>query len=144
MDCVPNDMLQEKEVDIEEWEYKTAEILGIRDLERGKKYKESDMILLNVNEASLLSFYEYLSHHITFPFPALYEEEVGPLEIAEFEVTCIHLDREMKVDEHYGIFVECRKERKKVMLPLASINLDEGHNNFGLIDLYQDWFWSYR
>ncbi len=100
--------------------------------------------LLNVKEESLMGFYEYLVKHITFPFTALYEEEIGPLEIAEYEVNCICLDQEMKVDENYVILIECRLGRKKVILPLASIDLDEGHNNYKWIDLYQDWFWSYR
>ncbi|EKN67289.1 hypothetical protein BAZO_09011 [Schinkia azotoformans LMG 9581] len=91
-----------------------------------------------------MSFYEYLLQHITFPFSALYTEEIGPLEIAEFEVYCIRLDQEMKVDEYYGILVECKVGRKKVILPLAGINLDEGHKNFKWIDLYQGWFWSYH
>lgn len=142
---VPQNMLNDQHVDIEEWEIQAAQILGIRGLERGKKYKESYIYkLLNVKDASLMNFYEYLSEQLIFPFTALYEEEIGPLEIAEFEVNCIHLDQEMKVDENYGILVECRLGRKKLILPLAGFNLDEGHKNFKWIDLYQDWFWSYR
>jgi len=142
---VPQDMLNDQQIEIEEWEIQAAQILGISGLERGNKYKASYMDkLLNVKETSLMSFYEYLLQHMIFPFTALYEEEVGPLEIAEFEVSCIHLDQEMKVDENYGILVECRLGRKKVILPLASIKLDEGHKNFKWIDLYQEWFWSYR
>lgn len=142
---VPQDMLSDQQVEIEEWEIQAAQILGISGLERGNKYKASYIDkLFNVKETSLMSFYEYLLQHMIIPFTALYEEEVGPLEIAEFEVNCIRLDQEMKVDENYGILVECRLGRKKVILPLASIKLDEGHKNFKWIDLYQDWFWSYR
>jgi hypothetical protein len=87
---VPQDMLGEEDVDIEEWEIQAAQILGVTRLERGKKYKESIMFkLLNVNEESLMRFYEYLMKRITFPFSASYEEETGPLEISEFEVNCI-------------------------------------------------------
>jgi len=142
---VPQDMLNDKHIDIEEWEIQAAQILGISGLERGKKYKESYMYkLLHVNETSLMSFYEYLLQHITFPFNALHEEEIAPLEVAEYEVNCICLNQEMKVDEKYGVLIECRVENKKVILPLGSINLDEEHDNYKWIDLYQDWFWSYR
>lgn len=142
---VPQDFLNDKKVDIEEWEIQAAQILGIQGLEKGEKYKESYVFeLLQVKETSLMDFYEHLERHITFPFTAVYEEEVGPLEIAEFEVNCHGLDQEMKVDEKYGILVECRLGRKKVILPLASINLDEGQNNFIWIDLYKGWFWSYK
>lgn len=142
---VPQDFLNDKKVDIEEWEIQAAQILGIQGLEKGEKYKESYLFeLLQVKDTSLMDFYEHLERHITFPFTVVYEEEVGPLEIAEFEVNCHGLDREMKVDEKYGILVECRLGRKKVIIPLASINLDEGQNNFIWIDLYKGWFWSYR
>jgi hypothetical protein len=141
----PQNFLNDMQVDIEEWEIQVAQILGIQGLERGKKYKESYLFeLLHVKETSLMDFYEHLVRHITFPFTALYEEEVGPLEIAEFEVNCHKLDQEVKVDEKYGILVECRLGRKKVILPLASIYLAEGQNNFIWIELYKDWFWSYR
>nr|WP_186324701.1 DUF6398 domain-containing protein [Paenibacillus bovis] len=142
---VPQDFLNDKHVEMEEWEFQAAQILGIQGLEKGKKYKESYLFeLLQVQETSLMDFYEHLVRHITFPFTAVYEEGVGPLEIAEFEVNCRRLDQEMKVDETYGILVECRLGREEVILPLASINLDEGQNNFIWIDLYKDWFWSYR
>lgn len=142
---IPQDMLNEKYVDIEDWEIQVAQILGIMDLEKDKKYKDNYMYrLLHVNNASLMRFYEYLLNHLTFPFTALFEAEIGPLEMAEYEVNCFRLDQKMKVDEHYGILVECRLGRKKVILPLASFNLDKGDNNFKLIDLYKDWFWSYR
>lgn len=142
---VPQNILNDKQVDIVEWEIEAANILGVMGLERGKKYTEGYLYeLLKVKEESLMSFYEYLLQHITFPFSALYKEEIGPLEIAEFEVHCIRLDQEMKVDEYYGILVECKVGRKKVILPLAGINLDEGHKNFKWIDLYQGWFWSYH
>ncbi|OLO37130.1 hypothetical protein BTR23_14475 [Alkalihalophilus pseudofirmus] len=142
---VPQDMLEEEEVEIEEWEVLAAEILGVTKFERGKKYKESLLFKsLNVNEKSLIRFYDYLMKLVKFPFSGLYEEEIGPLEVAEFEVSCIGLDQEMKVDEFYGILVECRHGRKKVILPLASISIEEGHMNFNWIELYHNWFWSYR
>src|SRR5699024_10596614 len=90
---VPQDMVKEKTVEIDESDFQTAQILGIKGLARGKKYEEGYLFeLFQVNVLSLMKFYEYLLNHLTFPFTALYEEEIGPLEIAEFEVDCIGLD----------------------------------------------------
>lgn len=140
----PQDFIEDEEVNIEEWEIQVAQILGIEELDRGDKYKESHLYkLLKVNEESLMRFYEYLMNHITFPFLALYEEQTGPFEITEFEVICNSLDQEMKWDYGYGILIECRSGGKKVTLPLAEITIDEKHINFNWIELYHDWFWSY-
>ncbi|MFT8321955.1 MAG: DUF6398 domain-containing protein [Bacillus sp. (in: firmicutes)] len=142
---VPQDRLNEKQVDVEEWEIQVAQIVGISGLVRGQKYKESYLYQsLHVKEESLMRFYEYLQQHLTFPFHALYEEEISSLEVAEYEINCIHLDQKMKVDEKYGIIVECQIEREKVILPLASMTLDEKNSNFKYIELYKGWFWSYR
>ena len=142
---VPKGMVKEEEVEIEEWEIKVAQILGVTELEKGKKDNECDLCdLLEVTEESLLLFYQYLNQHMTFSFSASFEEEVGPLEIAEFEVNCIRLDQETKVDGFYGILVECRLGRKKVILPLADIDVDEDNMNFKWIELYHSWFWTYR
>ncbi|WP_139194312.1 DUF6398 domain-containing protein [Bacillus sp. MUM 13] len=142
---VSQDIFDDPQVEIEEWEIQAAQILGISGLETGKEYKVSYMEkLFIVKETSLMSFYQYLMEQMIFPFTAIYEEEVGPSEIAEIEVNCIRLDQEMKVDENYGVLVECSLGSEKIILPLASFKLDEGHKNFRWIDLYQEWFWSYR
>ncbi|MFD0051716.1 DUF6398 domain-containing protein [Actinomycetes bacterium NPDC127524] len=142
---VSQDIFDDPQVEIEEWEIQVAQVLGVNGLQRGNTYKVSYLKkTLIVNEKSLMGFYQYLMEQMIFPFTAIYEEEIGPLEIAEIEVICIHLDQEMKVDENYGILVECSVGGEKVILPLASFKLDEGHMNFKWIDLYQEWFWSYR
>lgn len=141
---VPNDMVKEQHVDVEEWEIQAAQILGIK-LEKGKQYEVNYLYnLLHVNEASLMMFYDVLLQHLTFPCTVIYEEEVSQTEIAGYEVNCIHLNREIKVDETYGILVDCKLESNKVTLPLASMILDENHHNFKLIDCYLNWFWNYR
>lgn len=142
---IPQHRLNDRHVDIDAWEIQIAKILGISGLERGEKYKESDLYkLLKVQKESLMSFYEHLLQWIKFPFTALFVEEVGPLEIVEFEVNCLRLDSEVKVDDSYGILVESRIGHKKVILPLASIFLDEEDMNYKWIHLYYEWFWSYR
>ena len=142
---VPKGMLEPEQVTIEDWEIEVAQILGVTKFEKGKKYDRSVIFeSLSVNDESLIKFYEFLMKHVKFPFAGLYEEEVGPIEIAELEVNCIRLDQEMKVEEIYGILVECRYGRKKLITPLADTYVDEEHTNFNWIDLYHKWFWSYR
>jgi hypothetical protein len=145
---VPQDMLKEQSLErdvLEEWELKVAHILGVSKLAKEKKYNDNDLSdLLEVTYERLLIFYDYLHHHLTFPFPASYEQEVGPLKVAEYDVNCIRLDQEMKVDEFYGILVECRQGRKKVIIPLADIDVIEEGTNCALIEMYHSWFWTYR
>ncbi|MFD1037319.1 hypothetical protein ACFQ3N_02620 [Virgibacillus byunsanensis] len=59
-------------------------------------------------------------------------------------MNCIRLDQEVRIHEFYGILVECSHKGKKAIIPLADIGVNEEHANFSLIELYQDWFWSYR
>jgi hypothetical protein len=81
---------------------------------------------------------------LKFPFSASYDQEVGPLSVAEFDVNCIRLDQEIKVDEFYGVMVECRQGRKKAIVPLADIDVNEEGTNFTLTEMYHSWFWTYR
>jgi hypothetical protein len=140
---VPKDMVQiegDQEVDVEKWELEVAQILGVTGLK-----DENDMVqLLEVTYESLMKFYRYLEQHLTFPFMATLEEEVGPFEIREHDVDCIRLDQELKVDEFYGIMVECKEGGKNSILPLVDIIFDEEHENYALVELYDDWFWKYR
>jgi hypothetical protein len=145
---VPQDILKEQSLAkdvLEEWELKVADILGVSKLEKGNKYSESDLFdLLEVTYERLMTFYDYLHNKLKFPFSASYEQEVGPLSVAEYDVNCIRLDQEMKVDEFYGILVECRQGRKKVIIALADIDVYEEGTNSALIEMYHHWFWTYR
>ncbi|WEG11169.1 calcium-binding protein [Pullulanibacillus sp. KACC 23026] len=132
-------------VEVEEWEYQAAQLLGVNDLKRGNKYKESTKYqLLNVNDESLRRYYSYLENHLAFPFSTTYKEETGYLEVAEFEVNCLRLDPVVQVDDYDGVLLECRQGRKNVLVPLAVIFVDKGDTNLKEIDLYQEWFWNYR
>ncbi|MFD1037318.1 DUF6398 domain-containing protein [Virgibacillus byunsanensis] len=73
---VPKGMVQElktENVEIipDDWELEVAQILGILKLEKEKKYNESDLFdWLEVTDKRLLAFYNYLHHHLKFPFLA--------------------------------------------------------------------------
>lgn len=147
---VPEAMVEESDVEenkvtLDEWELKVAKILGVPELEREKEYNESDLFdWLEVTDERLMKFYHYLQRNLAFPFVATYEQEVGPLAFEEYDVNCIRLDQEIKADEFYGVLVDCRQGRKKVILPLAEVDVDEENINLALIKLYNAWFWSYR
>lgn len=141
---VPHDMLQ-KNVDLKDLESSVSQILGITKLEGTKNYDNRALAdLLEVTFEKLMKFYDYLQSYLKFPFPASFEEEVGPLSLAEYDLKCVRLDQEMKVDEFYGILVECRQGKEKVIVPLAAIDVATDNPNFSLIELYQEWFWTYR
>ena len=106
---VPQGKVEEKLIDVEEWEIQAGQILGITSLEWGEKYKERTLFqMLDVNEEKLLRFYYFLSNHLTFPFHGIYEEEIVPSQVVEFEVECLRLHQEVKVDKFAGILAECR------------------------------------
>lgn len=145
---VPKDLVQvldNEGREVEEWELKIAGILGVTELKKEKKFNENVLFeLMEVKFESLMVFYHYLQQHMTFPFSASIEQEIGPFEVIERGVNCISLEQEIKVDELYGILVECRLGREKIIVPLAEIEVDEDHVNSSIIALYQDWFWNYR
>ncbi|WP_407269657.1 DUF6398 domain-containing protein [Radiobacillus sp. PE A8.2] len=143
---VPQDMVMTpKPVELEDWEVSVAHLLDIPNLVKGKTYNESDLFdLLAVTNEKLEIFYGYLQNHLSFPFSATYQQDVGPLSVAEYDVNCLRLDQIMEFDEFYGIYIECRQERKKVTVTLAEIEVDEENPNYALIQLYQAWFWKYR
>lgn len=131
-------------VEMEVWEVEAAKILGatssqIRNMNRDELYN-----LLEVTDKSLKKYYHYLDQHLKFPFRASFDQEIGPLRMKTHDVNCIRLDRDMEYEQFYGIFVECREGRKKVMPALAELNVDLEDENHELIEIYQDWFWAYR
>lgn len=145
---VPKDLVQvldHEQREVEEWELEVAQILGVLGLKKDKNCKEKELFeLMEVTFESLMVFYRHLEQHMTFPFSALIEDEVGPFEVIERCVDCIRLEQNIKVDQLYGILVECRLGREKIIVPLAEIEVDDDHVNSSIIALYQDWFWNYR
>ncbi|SFL78027.1 DUF6398 domain-containing protein [Salibacterium qingdaonense] len=144
----PRDPVKEEEQDelvmIDEMEVVAAQIIAGKELNIEKLYMKNDLIeMLGVTHERQQLFYNYLFQHMSFPFPAVYEEEVGPLQLAGTEVTCVGLDQKMKVDEFYGILVECRDGKKKTILPLADIIVDKNNENSKFIEIYSEWLWVY-
>ena len=82
---------------------------------------------------------KYLEENLQFPFETLIHEyqERGPLnEGDKLKVFGIEL-----VDDHYGIIVACRKERKRYDFPLVDLKVTEKKSiNSDIIQAYRTWF----
>lgn len=145
---VPKGMVNEqnpKKCILEDWELELANILGVSELTKEKKYSENELFkLLKVTDEKLMEFYDFLQHNLTFPFRASYEQEVGPIMMNDYEVNCLRLDQEMQYEEFYGVLMECRQGRKKVIVSLVEMEVDKQHPNYAIIDLYQVWFSNFR
>lgn len=81
---------------------------------------------------------------MTFPISVSFEVEVAPMAFDKLIVNCIRLEQHIKADGLYGILVEFRHGRKKMILALADMEIDEDNENSTLIALYHDWFWTHR
>ena len=100
--------------------------------------------VINVAESfkewdALKAWEKYLEENLQFPFETLIHEyqERGPLnEGDKLKVFGIEL-----VDDHYGIIVACRKERKRYDFPLVDLKVTEKKSiNSNIIEAYRTWF----
>ena len=46
--------------------------------------------------------------------------------------------------EFYGLFVTGREGRRKIVVPLAEVEVNEEGENILLVEDYNTWFWNYR
>lgn len=142
---VPVSMVTEEQGVVEEWEVEVAQILGETKLEQGKTYNGQDLYdILKVTDKRLLRFGQFLNKQLSFPFPASFQAEVDMFLVADYDVSCISFDQEMKVDDKFGLLVQCKYERDTISVPLTIIELVEDNINFDWIELYKTWFWNYR
>ena len=88
---------------------------------------------------ALKAWEKYLEENLQFPFETLIHEYQGrgPLnEGDKLKVFGIEL-----VDDHYGIIVACRKERKRYDFPLVDLKVTEKKSiNSNIIEAYRTWF----
>lgn len=138
---VPKDLIEKPEA-LQAWEIRIAEIID-SPLLKNEYSGEERFQLLEVTEKRILNYYAYLQNRLTFPFRVTNERQVG-LFLIEEHIDYIQLEQEMKVHDLYGILVESIEKKKKIFIPLAEMNLDEKHENFTLVNDYQNWFWNYQ
>ena len=100
----------------------------------------------HVDEATLSSYYRYLSAHLPLPLAAHYPMPTSPSEEAEFQCIVLALLDPSKHlgDAMDGIVCKTRKGRYEVNLPLLDLYLPEEDRAFQLIEDYWYWFWNWR
>lgn len=96
-----------------------------------------DEELPEVTEETLEVYHQYLSSRLRFPFDGEYTRETGPLEDTSYDIRVTGLVDEEDCEEFYGLLCEGREGRRRVVVPLAEIDVDSGTSNFQLIDDYQ-------
>jgi hypothetical protein len=117
-------------------EKRVAQIFGVAE----------DEELPDVSENTLEIYHGYLGENLSFPFDAEYSQETGPLEDThyDFQATGL-LDLDECPDlEFYGLFCEGKRERRRVVVPLAEVEVKQRGKNRQLIEDYSMWFWNYR
>ena len=100
----------------------------------------------HVDEATLSSYFEYLSANLSLPFVAHFPEPSNPQEEADFRCLVLEMLDPVKHlgDAFDGIFCKTRKGRLEVNLPLLDLYLPEASPDFQLIEDYWYWFWNWR
>jgi hypothetical protein len=123
---------------VAEADLRIAQIFGLSESEE----------LPDVTEATLESYHQYLCTHLRFPFEGEYSRETGPLQDTSYVMKVTGLADMEDCDEFYGLLCEGRQEgrqsRRRVVVPLAEIEVGSEDSNFQLIDDYRGWFWNYR
>lgn len=76
----------------------------------------SDDPLPEVNTENLCKYHEHLAAHLTFPFPAIYWAETGPLQSRKYQVSVIGLVDldDYDPDEGYGLLCEVQHEADRI------------------------------
>lgn len=96
-----------------------------------------------VNNKTLKFYFDFLTNKLTFPIKGSFRHETGPFEGEVSNVIVKKLDS--LYDDFYGLLVERRGERKKVIVPLVEFELEnEEDTNFELIEDYKSWFCNFR
>ena len=98
--------------------------------------------LPDVDDESLLTYYQYLIANLTFPFKADYMKETGPFSRRTKQVTVEGLGDpdDPFIDDTYGLFCSARKEKRSVDLALGELEVKRGQPNEQLVDDYAYWF----
>jgi hypothetical protein len=107
---------------------------------------EGELIQSVINSAesfkewdALKAWKKYLEKDLQFPFETFIHENWGRGPLNEGDI--LKVFRIELVDDHYGIIVACRKERKRYDFPLVDLKLTEEKSiNADIIEAYRTWF----
>lgn len=105
----------------------------------------SDDPVPDVEEATLLTYYQYLIENLSFPFDAEYHEETADGFIAHRVQILQLLDPdEFDSDDFYGLLCEAREGRRELHIPLGEVEVEKKYPNYKLLSDYSYWFWNWR
>ena len=107
---------------------------------------EGELIQSVINSAesfkewdALKAWKKYLEKDLQFPFETFIHENWGRGPLNEGDI--LKVFRIELVDDHYGIIVACRKERKRYDFPLVDLKVTEEKSiNADIIEAYRTWF----
>lgn len=102
--------------------------------------------LPRVTRRLLAKYYEYLRSALRFPFEAKFPWAVSSLRTvsAAATVTALVDPTEMVDAEELGLVCRALHADQDVVIPLADLELRDGHDNHQLIEDYWYWFWNWR
>ncbi|WP_240414672.1 calcium-binding protein [Paenibacillus periandrae] len=128
---------------IEPWERRVADILGVElEEEDVDANEEESSSLPQASNKTLEIYHRYLSERLSFPFAAVFEQETGPFDSITHQVKVIGLEEDY--DDFYGLLCEVKEGRKKRIVELDELRVEEKDPNYKLIDDYSSWFCNYR
>jgi len=103
--------------------------------------------LPDVDDETLLTYYDHLFENLSFPFQVEHTPESGTPFRTCYPVKVIGLgdpDDEPMIDEMHGILCEARHQRHVVTVPLGELVVSKGKPNRQLVADYCYWFWNWR
>jgi hypothetical protein len=104
----------------------------------------SDDPVPDVDEVTILTYYEYLAAHLSFPFDAEFSADTSPMEQKSYPVTVLGLLDPEEYDDDFGLVCEARQGRQALHLPLSEVKVPKGKPNHDLVGDYSYWFWNWR
>jgi hypothetical protein len=106
----------------------------------------SNDLLPDVDVDELLTYHDYLSKHMQFPFEVDYFEETGPFEGKWHHVTVLGLfdPDEYSCEEMYGLICKGRVGKRPIEMPLGEFEVDEDTPGLQMLADYCYWFSNYR
>lgn len=102
--------------------------------------------LPEVNTQTLARYHAYLARQMWFPFAARYPEVVGLHDEVVHKVMVYGLIEPVRnlADDSAGLLTLARKGSRRVMLPLAELEVPVDEPNYQFIEDYWYWFWNWR
>lgn len=96
-----------------------------------------------VEKVTLLTYGEYLSARLTFPFLATFSDPVGPLRDAR-TIRVIGMSDTTSIEPEFGLVCKVQGDHGVWEMPLALLEVSEDNPNRQLLEDYHRWIRSWR